>query len=104
MKLREIVEGWAAFLEEVVAVLVYALHRSQDRLFSATIGRRDGGHDAAELILSQGPARFNLRGMDHALLGHIREELRTGLAAYETQRSPGAVWLVDATRPQDDHG
>jgi SAM-dependent methyltransferase len=58
--------------------------------------------DAAEFILSQGPVRFNLEGVDQAVVERTREELRTGLEAYETPegvRIPGAVWLVSAVRP-----
>ncbi|MCW2877821.1 MAG: Ubiquinone/menaquinone biosynthesis C-methylase UbiE [Sphaerisporangium sp.] len=58
--------------------------------------------DAAEFILSQGPVRFNLEGVDQAVVERAREELRAGLGAYETSegvRIPGAVWLVSATRP-----
>ncbi|MEV6860102.1 methyltransferase domain-containing protein [Streptosporangium subroseum] len=58
--------------------------------------------DAAEFILGQGPARFNLEGVDQAVVERTREELRAGLRAYETSegvRIPGAVWLVEATRP-----
>jgi SAM-dependent methyltransferase len=58
--------------------------------------------DAAEFILSQGPVRFNLEGVDQAVVERTREELRAGLRAYETAegvRIPGAVWLVSATRP-----
>ena len=58
--------------------------------------------DAAEFILSQGPVRFNLEGVDQAVVERTREELRAGLRAYETSegvRIPGAVWLVKATRP-----
>lgn len=57
--------------------------------------------DAAEFILSQGPVRFNLKGVDQAVVERTREELRVGLRAYETSegvRIPGAVWLVSATR------
>jgi SAM-dependent methyltransferase len=58
--------------------------------------------DAAEFILSQGPVRFNLEGVDQAVVDRTREELRVGLRAYEIAagvRIPGAVWLVSATRP-----
>ncbi|AWS42568.1 class I SAM-dependent methyltransferase [Streptosporangium sp. 'caverna'] len=58
--------------------------------------------DAAEFILGQGPVRFNLEGVDQAVVERTREELRAGLRAYETSegvRIPGAVWLVEATRP-----
>jgi SAM-dependent methyltransferase len=58
--------------------------------------------DAAEFILSQGPVRFNLEGVDQAVVERTREELRAGLGAYETSegvRIPGAVWLVSAIRP-----
>ncbi|QYN19175.1 class I SAM-dependent methyltransferase [Amycolatopsis sp. DSM 110486] len=70
----------------------------------------DYGHDAsdaADFILSQGPVRFNLRGKDQLAVDSIRDELRTGLAAYETStgvRIPGAVWLVDAARPHGELG
>ncbi|MFG1708212.1 class I SAM-dependent methyltransferase [Nonomuraea sp. M3C6] len=65
----------------------------------------DYGRDAtaaAEFILSQGPVRFNLKGVDQAVVERAREELRAGLGTYETSegvRIPGAVWLVSATRP-----
>jgi SAM-dependent methyltransferase len=58
--------------------------------------------DAAEFILGQGPVRFNLQGVDRAVVERTRKELEVGLAAYETPegvRIPGAVWLVIATRP-----
>ncbi|MEW9528567.1 class I SAM-dependent methyltransferase [Microbispora sp. NPDC049125] len=58
--------------------------------------------DAAEFILSQGPVRFNLDGVDPAVVERAREELRAGLKAYETSegvRIPGAVWLVSAVNP-----
>ncbi|GAB3988444.1 methyltransferase domain-containing protein [Actinoallomurus acanthiterrae] len=58
--------------------------------------------DAAEFILGQGPVRFNLEGVEAAVVQRTREELRAGLSAYETTegiRIPGAVWLVSAVRP-----
>jgi SAM-dependent methyltransferase len=58
--------------------------------------------DAADFILGQGPVRFNLEGVDRAVVERTREELRVGLRAYETSegvRIPGAVWLVKAARP-----
>ncbi|MBP2705034.1 class I SAM-dependent methyltransferase [Microbispora sp. RL4-1S] len=58
--------------------------------------------DAAGFILSQGPVRFNLDGVDPSVVERTREELRAGLLAYETPegvRIPGAVWLVSAVRP-----
>ncbi|MFU8850403.1 class I SAM-dependent methyltransferase [Micromonospora sp. SL1-18] len=58
--------------------------------------------DAAEFILSQGPVRFNLVGVDQAVIERTREELREGLSVYETSegvRIPGAVWAVRAVRP-----
>jgi hypothetical protein len=58
--------------------------------------------DAADFIISQGPVRFNLEGIDQAVVERTREQLRTDLGAYETSegvRIPGAVWLVSATRP-----
>jgi SAM-dependent methyltransferase len=58
--------------------------------------------DAAEFILGQGPVRFNLEGVEPAVVKRTREELRAGLSAYETAegiRIPGAVWLVSAIRP-----
>jgi SAM-dependent methyltransferase len=58
--------------------------------------------DAAEFILGQGPVRFNLEGVDQAVVERTREELRAGLRAYETSegvRIPGAVWLVKAACP-----
>ncbi|MER6949422.1 class I SAM-dependent methyltransferase [Nonomuraea sp. NPDC000554] len=58
--------------------------------------------DAAEFILGQGPVRFNLEGVDRAVVERAREELRAGLVAYETSegvRISGAVWVVSATRP-----
>ncbi|WP_371778889.1 class I SAM-dependent methyltransferase [Streptosporangium subroseum] len=58
--------------------------------------------DATEFILSQGPVRFNLEGVDQAVVERTREELRAGLRAYETSegvRIPGAVWLVKAAHP-----
>ncbi|GII30503.1 class I SAM-dependent methyltransferase [Planotetraspora mira] len=58
--------------------------------------------DAAEFILSQGPVRFNLEGVDRSVVARAREELRAGLGPYETSegvRIPGAVWLVSAVRP-----
>jgi SAM-dependent methyltransferase len=58
--------------------------------------------DAADFIISQGPVRFNLEGIDQAVVERTRERLRADLGAYETSegvRIPGAVWLVSATRP-----
>ena len=58
--------------------------------------------DAADFILSQGPVRYNLEGIDQAVVERTRERLRADLGAYETSegvRIPGAVWLVSATRP-----
>ncbi|WP_433179854.1 class I SAM-dependent methyltransferase [Actinoallomurus sp. CA-150999] len=58
--------------------------------------------DAAEFILGQGPVRFNLEGVEPAVVERTREELRAGLSAYATAegiRIPGAVWLVSAVRP-----
>ena len=58
--------------------------------------------DAAEFILSQGPVRFNLEGVDQTVVEQTREELQSALRAYETSegvRIPGAVWLVKATCP-----
>ncbi|WP_020576273.1 class I SAM-dependent methyltransferase [Actinopolymorpha alba] len=58
--------------------------------------------DAAEFILSQGPARFNLKDVDQAVVEQAREELRAGLVPYETSNGvliTGAVWLVEASQP-----
>ncbi|WP_433476465.1 class I SAM-dependent methyltransferase [Spirillospora sp. CA-142024] len=58
--------------------------------------------DASDFILGQAPVRFNLQDVDQATAAQAREELRAGLAAYETPggvRIRGSVWLVSAIRP-----
>ncbi|MFF5265248.1 class I SAM-dependent methyltransferase [Actinomadura viridis] len=58
--------------------------------------------DAADFVLSQGPVRFNLQGVDQATAARVREELQAGLQAFETPegvRIRGSVWLVSAIRP-----
>jgi ubiquinone/menaquinone biosynthesis C-methylase UbiE len=58
--------------------------------------------DAADFILSIGPVRFNLDGIDPTAVDRIRDELRAGLLPYQTAdgvRIPGAVWMVTATHP-----
>lgn len=58
--------------------------------------------DAAEFILSQGPVRINLEGIDQATVERARGDLLAGLEAYQTTEGvliPGAVWQVSATCP-----
>jgi hypothetical protein len=63
------------------------------------------GHDAADaadFILSIGPVRVNLNGIDPAVINRVRNELITGLQPHQTPegvRIPGAVWMVTAIRP-----
>jgi SAM-dependent methyltransferase len=57
--------------------------------------------DAAGFILSQGPVRFNLDGVDQVEIDRVREELCTGLERYQTPAGvciPGYVWVVSAGR------
>lgn len=63
------------------------------------------GHDAtdaADFILSIGPVRVNLNGIDPAIIDRLRNELIAGLQPHQTPegvRIPGAVWMVTANRP-----
>jgi SAM-dependent methyltransferase len=63
------------------------------------------GHDAvdaADFILSIGPVRVNLNGIDAAAIDRVRTELIAGLRPHQTPegvRIPGSVWMVTATRP-----
>jgi SAM-dependent methyltransferase len=65
-----------------------------------TLGR--DATDAADFILSIGPVRFNLNGVEPATIERVRDELRIGLQPHETAEGvtiPGAVWMVNATSP-----
>jgi ubiquinone/menaquinone biosynthesis C-methylase UbiE len=57
--------------------------------------------DAAGFILSLGPVRFNLDGVDQVEIDRVRKELCAGLEPYQTHagvRIPGHVWVVSASR------
>lgn len=63
--------------------------------------------DAADFILSIGPVRANLNGIDAAVIDRVRNELIAGLQPHQTSegvRIPGAVWMVTATRPWEVKG
>ena len=58
--------------------------------------------DTADFLLSTGPVRFNLDGVEPATVARVRDEVREGFTPYETPdgvRVPGAVFVVSATSP-----
>lgn len=89
-----------ARIEEVLDAAGYA-----DVTVTPVEAQMDYGRDAADaagFILSQGPARFNLRDVPPADVERTREALQENLRPFETPTGvliQGAVWLVTATRP-----
>jgi hypothetical protein len=64
-----------------------------------TLGR--DADDAAGFLLATGPVRHNLDGVAPEQVQRVRDELRAGIAPYETPegvRLPGSVWVTAAHR------